>query len=180
MLSIVKAPNPILSQIAKKVNTITPETKTLIKEMKETLLQTRDPQGVGLAAPQVNKGLNLFIAKPTDKSPILTFINPVIKKNIAQKNRGKQKASGKLEGCLSLPSIWGEVQRSPQVVVSYLDELGVCHKRKFLGLLAIIVQHEIDHLNGILFPRRVLEQKGKLYKSHKNPQGGEEFEEIEI
>jgi peptide deformylase len=77
-------------------------------------------------------------------------------------------------------NIWGEVQRSPEITVEYLDETGKAHKRQFRGFMATIVQHEVDHLNGILFPKRVLEQGGTLYHSSKNSKGEDEFEELKI
>ncbi len=182
MFSILQAPNEILSRPAKKVKKIDKSIISLIKGMEETLNKTRDPQGVGLAAPQIGRDLRIFIAKPTDKSPIHAFINPVIEKSIKinSSQKTKKEKSRKLEGCLSLQSIWGEVARERQIIVSYLDEKGISHKKKFSGFLAMIIQHEADHLNGLLFPKRALEQKGKLYKSHKNEKGEDEFEEIEI
>ena len=155
--------------------------------MKVTLVHTTDPRGVGLAAPQIGKSVRIFIVKPSDKSRVMVFINPEI---IAQssevdyvkrpKKDLSEKASKKLEGCLSLPTIWGPVLRSSSITISYLDEYGKSHKKKFSNFLATIIQHEIDHLNGILFTKRVLEQKGTLYKSSKNEKGEDVFEEIEI
>lgn len=187
MLKIVTAPNSVLSSIAKPVAKVDSSVLKIIKEMKETLAATTDPKGVGLAAPQVGKSLRIFLAKPTDESKVLTFINPeIIEKSseVDYVNRPKKdiskKASKKLEGCLSLPTIWGPVLRAQSLTLSYLDEHGVHHKQKFDGFMATIIQHETDHLNGALFPKRVLEQKGTLYKSHKNNKGEDEFEEIEI
>jgi len=170
--------------------------------MKKTLAKTTDPIGVGLAAPQVGKSLRIFIAKPTEKSKILVFINPEVLERggarreaadsadcqgaLAERNRATgprkntKKDSKKLEGCLSLPNIWGPVLRSSSLTLSYLDEKGVEHKQKFSGFLATIIQHETDHLNGVLFPKRVLEQDGILYKSHKDEKNEDVFEEIEI
>lgn len=161
--------------------------------MSLALLETRDPKGVGLAAPQVGASLRIFQMKPTDKSPITTFINPIIEKLEGEKEIPKfsntqkieakkpQKFKGKLlEGCLSLPNIWGNVLRTKIITVSWQDELGKLHKKNFTGFPAVIIQHEMDHLNGVLFTKRVLEQKGTLYKSHKNEKGEDEFEEIEI
>jgi len=155
--------------------------------MKKSLLATTDPKGVGLAAPQVGKSLQIFIAKPTDKSKISVFINPkIIKQSLVRsyikrpKRDESEKASKKLEGCLSLPNIWGPVLRSSSLILSYLDEKGIEHKQKFSDFMATVIQHEMDHLSGVLFPKRVLEQQGTLYKSHKNKQGEDEFEEIEI
>lgn len=155
--------------------------------MEKALLSAKDPIGVGLAAPQVGKSLQIFIAKPSDKLGSMVFINPKI---IAQssevdyvkrpKKDTSEKASKKLEGCLSLPAIWGPVLRSSSITISYLDEHGKSHKKKFSNFLSTIIQHEMDHLEGILFPKRVLEQKGTLYKSHKNEKGEDVFEEIEL
>ena len=195
MLKIITAPNDILSQQAKPVVKIDYSIRELINEMKQTLLATIDPEGVGLAAPQIGKNLQIFITRPKIKSPITVFINPVIQaRGDANEERkkeeprvSKKKKDAQLEGCLSLPSIWGEVKRSQIIELSYLDENGKPHKRKFSGFIATIIQHEYDHLNGILFPKRVLEQKGKLYKSKKDEkslpagrQGKDVFEEIEI
>jgi peptide deformylase len=113
------------------------------------------------------------------------FINPRIIQSpeinlIKQPRKLGKKASKKLEGCLSLPNIWGPVQRAPSLTLSFLDQQGLRHEQKFSNFLATIIQHESDHLDGILFPKRVLEQKGILYKSHKNEKNEDEFEEIEI
>jgi len=199
VLKIVTAPHPILTQSAKpctvrhgakQISKINASILKLIEEMKQVLLAAKDPEGVGLAAPQVGHPLQLFITKPTPKSPIHVFINPKIvssikyqvlsKKNDSIPNTKYKIHNTKLEGCLSLPNIWGEVVRPPSVTLSYLDEKGTTHNRTFAGLSATIIQHEMDHLNGILFPKRVLEQKGKLYKSHKDEKGEDVFEEIEI
>lgn len=188
MLKIVTAPNPVLSDIAKPVARVDASVVKIIEEMKKTLEATTDPKGVGLAAPQVGKSLRIFIAKPADESEILVFINPEILEKSSEmdyvkrpkKNSRSKKHSKKLEGCLSLPTIWGPVLRASSLTLSYLDELGKQHKQKFEKFMATIIQHEIDHLDGILFPKRVLEQKGTLYKSHKNEKNEDEFEEIEI
>ena len=82
---------------------------------------------------------------------------------------------------LSLQDIWGIVERHSTVTLSYLDATGKKHdKEKFTGFMATIIQHEVDHLNGILFPKRVIEQKNKLYKSSKDTKGETVFEEIAI
>jgi peptide deformylase len=187
VFKIVVAPKSVLSETAKPISEVTPSVLKTIEEMKKTLNKTTDPKGVGLAAPQVGKSLRIFIAKPTDNSKIMVFINPeIIDRSLEQdlirrpKEDSSKKASKKLEGCLSLPNIWGPVNRSTWVVLSYLDEQGIRHKKKFTDFLATIIQHETDHLNGILFPKRTLEQNGILYKSHKNKKNEDEFEEIEI
>ena len=184
MLEIVKAPNPVLSGKAKKIAGVDKAVSKLIEDMKQALEASTDPIGVGLAAPQVGKSLQLFIAKPTVRSRILVFINPRIFKKVNKLSEAASEAQKeehrKLEGCLSLKDIWGEVDRYDSVWVSYVDETGKKHKRRFDGFLATIIQHETDHLNGILFPKRVLEQKGTLYKSEKDEKGEDVFEEIKI
>lgn len=190
MLKIVTAPNSALSSIAKPVNGINAGVIKIINQMKEALSKASDPMGVGLAAPQVGKPLRIFIAKPAVKSKILVFINPRIttNKQLSTTNTEKSEVSSqklevkgkKLEGCLSLPTIWGSVSRAPSLTLTFFDEQGTLHKKRFSNFLATIIQHEMDHLDGILFPKRVLEQKGILYKSHKNKKNEDEFEEIEI
>jgi len=197
MLPIVQAPQPVLAQPAKKIAKIDREIRTLISEMTETLLKAKDPEGVGLAAPQVGKALQLFIIKESPTDLLLIFINPKIgfpkgaktetvdTVDAITEDMGKQKKSSgkkevKLEGCLSLQDIWGIVNRYPKVQVTYQDETGATQTKLFGGFLATIIQHEYDHLQGILFPRRVLEQKGNLYKSVKNSKGELEFEELPI
>jgi len=187
MSKIITAPNPVLSQIAKPFVFGKDNLSSLLKEMEGLLISANDPKGVGLAAPQIGKSTAIFIAKPTEKSKISVFINPKIlapsnqQLATSQKPEARsQKRVKKLEGCLSLPSIWGEVLRSPSVTLSYYDQKGKQKTKKFTGFMATIVQHEVDHLEGILFPRRVLEQKGKLYKSYKNEKTQDEFEELSI
>lgn len=188
MLKIVQAPNPVLSQQAKPINKLDKPIYRLIREMNESLVNARDPEGVGLAAPQVGRSLQLFLIKQTPRSPTLVFINPVIEEFIDELPETSQKENAseeddenvKLEGCLSLYSIWGNVKRHPGLILSYMDETGMKHKRKFTGFISTIIQHEFDHLQGILFPKRVIEQNQKLYKSKVNEKGETEFEEIEL
>ena len=181
MTKIVTAPEQVLSKKAKEFD-FQKDKKTLpklLKEMEVALLSASDPKGVGLAAPQIGKSVAIFMAKPTETAKISVFINPVILE-ADELEKKKKKRVKKLEGCLSLPNIWGEVLRSPSVKISYFDKSGKLIIKKFKGFMATIVQHEIDHLNGVMFPKHVLEQKGKLYKSYKNEDGEDEFEELKI
>lgn len=190
MLKIIQAPSEVLSKVATPVfenkPKITSDLKSLIKQMEESLMAADDPKGVGLAAPQVGKSLSLFITKPQDKSKVQVFINPRIilsqtpKKGLSKAKSKAKSREKKLEGCLSLKDIWGEVRRAPSIDLEYFDEKGEKHTQKFEGFMATIVQHEVDHLNGILFPKRVLEQEGQLYHSTKDEKGEMIFEPIEI
>lgn len=179
-MKIVVAPSPILSEKSKPVEKIDSSVLKVIEEMKKALDSARDPVGVGLAAPQVGKNLRIFITTPSEKSEIQVFINPQVSSQKSAVKKRAKKGPTKLEGCLSLPDIWGEVLRSENVNLSYLDIHGKKHNRKFKGLMGTIVQHEVDHLDGILFPRLVLEQKGKLYRSHKSKDGEDIFDQIEL
>lgn len=183
MLKIVQAPNSTLSAKAKPIAKIDKSIHALIKEMEETLAAAKDPEGVGLAAPQVGKSLQLFVVKEGKNQPFLIFINPRLSlpegAHLPSHAETKDK-DVKLEGCLSLQDIWGIVDRYDQVNLSYLDETGKKHSETFTGFLATIIQHECDHLEGILFPRRVLEQQNNLYKSVTNKKGEVEFEEITL
>lgn len=168
MLKIIQAPNPILFQKTKEVKKIDNKIKKLIEEMKRILLAQKDPPGVGLAANQVGVALSVFIMKPTKKSPISVFINPKILKKVFEKEDSSQKKKKaiKLEGCLSVPKIWGSVQRPIKVLLEY-QTLDSGFKKKqswFSGFEAIIIEHEVDHLNGLLFTQRALEQKQSLYE----------------
>lgn len=184
-MDIVKTPNPVLLAKEKTVNKVDKTILDLIEQMKKTLLATKEPKGVGLAAPQIGKSLRIFITKPWDTSPISVFINPEITWMSEDKTEGVPERDKKYEGCLSIPSVWGLVHRAKKIKVSY-QTLGPLpftlypRNRTFSGFLATIIQHEIDHLNGILFTKRVLEQGEKFYKVVKNSKGEEEFEEIEI
>lgn len=183
MAKIINAPEKVLSEkaaeyIFQKNDKFLP---AILKEMEDALLSARDPKGVGLAAPQIARGISIFITKPSEKAPISVFINPkIIESSPIPEEKGKENEAKKLEGCLSLPNIWGVVKRHPEVTLSYYDHLGRHKIKKFTGFMATIVQHEVDHLNGILFPKRVLEQNGILYKSSKNDKGEDEFEEISL
>lgn len=192
MLSIVIAPNSVLSEKAKPVAKIDASVKKLIEEMKETLDKTKDPEGVGLAAPQIGKSLQIFIVKPTRNAKHEVYINPVVSvarndaehnvasNAIATKRRRKKGEGTKLEGCLSIPSIWGPVRRAEKVTITYMNEDEESRTEEVGGFKATILQHEYDHLHGVLFPKRILEQKGKIYKSSKNEKGEDLFEEIEL
>jgi len=185
VIKIVTAPSLILSQKTKDVSRVDKSTRSLLDEIKQALLLAKDPEGVGLAAPQVGKPLSIFVIKPTPKSPIQVFINPKIseeKDKLSSKSSKKKKRNHptRLEGCLSLPNIWGQVKRKPLLTLSFLDEKGENHIQTFKGFVATIIQHEIDHLNGVLFTKRVLEQNGQLYKSYKNEKDEDVFEELEI
>jgi len=144
-MKIILHPNKILREKAVKVEKIDKEIKEVVKEMKKIMIQHN---GVGLAANQVGKNLSIFVAY--DNKKFYTFINPEIVKFF-----GKEKIME--EGCLSVPNVWGQIKRQEGVVVSYQDLFGKKKKLKAKGFLAQIIQHEIDHLNGVLFIDKAIE-----------------------
>jgi peptide deformylase len=166
MLKIVSVPHKVLSNPTNPVINIDDEIKKLVYDMEETLISQSDPQGVGLAANQVGVNLSIFVVKKSPQADTQVFINPKILKivdNPNKKNKRSKKVD-KLEGCLSIPRIWGPVKRSSKVYLEYQDLNSQIHKRWFKGFEATIIQHEMDHLFGIVFTQRSLEQKAPLYK----------------
>lgn len=192
MYSIVTTPNKVLLDTAKPVAKFDGKLKTILKEMEKTLLATVDPIGVGLAAPQVGLSLRIFQIHPSETSKVMSFINPVFESTSEEEevphllgrnekpNKPKSSKNKLLEGCLSIPNIWGNVARKKEATLTWQDEEGKRHTEIFTGFPAIIVQHEMDHLNGILFTKHVMEQGEKLYKSHKDEKNDDIFDEIKI
>lgn len=176
MLKIITVPNSVLSSSTKPVGEIDSNIKKIVSDMEKVLIAQDDPPGVGLAANQVGLDLSIFIIRPSEKSKTKIFINPKIVKSSSvmierqRKNPSKKssKKKVKLEGCLSIPRIWGPVKRSDRVFLKYQDISGKEYLKWFTGFEAIIIQHEMDHLNGVVFTQRSIEQKGQLYKEEKD------------
>jgi peptide deformylase len=143
-ISIVIAPNPVLKARARPVQDKDADiVRDLIPRMFAAMYAA---PGIGLAAPQVAQGLRLIIIdlKPNDKFEPLTLINPEI---IA----ATDELATREEGCLSLPNMYADVTRPAKVKVRYLDEFGAKKEIEGEGLMSACLQHEIDHLDGILF-----------------------------
>ncbi|PIV90177.1 peptide deformylase [Candidatus Gracilibacteria bacterium CG17_big_fil_post_rev_8_21_14_2_50_48_13] len=156
--------NTELRQRSEEVRTVDKSIRMLIADMEETLLST--DIGIGLAAPQIGVHkrvilITLYRDVPGREDPeekILVMINPVIEQFSLETVVME-------EGCLSLPDYYAEVERSESIVVRFLDRKGRPQKLALSGLHAREVQHEIDHLDGILFADKVLKKKeeGKQY-----------------
>jgi peptide deformylase len=143
-LNIITYPHKILRTNLKKVDNFKdPQLKKIIKEMKKTMLKY---DGIGLAANQVNLNMRLVVIN-TAKGP-QAFINPKIK----TKSLLKQKFD---EGCISFPEITGWVSRSQKITLEYQDLNGEKIKINIQGLMATVFQHEVDHINGIVFTDRI-------------------------
>lgn len=164
-LKIITVPNPLLKEKAKKVGSFGNSLKKFISEMIQLL---REVNGIGLAAPQLGKPIRIVViesrgkpsrSKPQEKRPLIPLtilINPEVINHSLEVEED-------IEGCLSLPNIWGTVPRYKKVTVKGINERGKGVKIKASGLLARTLQHEIDHLDGILFPQRV-EDLSTLHK----------------
>jgi peptide deformylase len=142
-LEIVTIGHPVLEEQAKEVTKITKRTVKLVNDMLETMY---DANGVGLAAPQVGVSERIIVLD-VGEGPIV-LINPVI-----------SAAEGEeidVEGCLSVPERWVYVKRSSNVVVTGLNEKGKSIRIPADGLLARALQHEIDHLDGVLMVSKML------------------------
>lgn len=178
-------PSGVLTTPSKPVEKVDKKVLELIEEMKKILLATDNPKGVGLAGPQVGQSVRIFLTKPTPKAPFGVFINPEIIWVSEEKTDGVPERDKKFEGCLSIPNVWGMVHRAKKIKIKYyqitMNHELITKTRTFSGFLATIIQHETDHINGILFTQRVLEQKEKLYKiTGRDEKGDDVFEEIEI
>ncbi|MFA6526754.1 MAG: peptide deformylase [Candidatus Buchananbacteria bacterium] len=140
MLKIITHPNPILRQKAKPIKDIsTEEIQALIPELADLMLKS---DGLGIAAPQVAKSIRLIIVRYKDDN--LALLNPkIISKSILKEIDE--------EGCLSVPNVYGQVKRCKKITVKFQDTQGKMRKMTGEGLFARVIQHEVDHLDGVLF-----------------------------
>jgi peptide deformylase len=152
-LKILTYPHQLLTQKTKPVKSFEKNLIEIVNQMKKIMLANN---GVGLAANQVGLNLSLFIARPKEK--FYVFVNPSIVSHSEEEI--------KEEGCLSLPNKWGLVKRYNKVKINYQDLRGRKKTLKASGLLAHIIQHEVDHLNGLLFIDKALEIMDLNQNSH--------------
>jgi len=141
VLPIRTLPDPALTQKAKRVSIIDGSIKKLIRNMIETLHS--EPGRVGLAAPQIGVSLRVIVIGLPDEEDDIVLINPKI-----VKRRGECLLN---EGCLSVPGYFGQIKRAESVTVKGRDQSGKEIRIKADGLLAQALEHEIDHLNGVLY-----------------------------
>ncbi|WP_111498425.1 MULTISPECIES: peptide deformylase [Marinobacter] len=163
ILEILEFPDPRLRTVAKPVETVTDEHRKLIDDMFETMY---DAPGIGLAATQVNWHEQIIVMDLSeDQSEPRVFINPefeVLEGDL----------QGMQEGCLSVPGFYEEVNRPDHVMIRALDRNGDAFEEEATGLLAVCIQHEMDHLKGKLFvdylsPLKRTRIRKKLEKQHK-------------
>ena len=164
MLKLVYAPDPILKKVSQPVVQVDEHHRELIQQMYDVMYEAN---GVGLAAPQVGIDMRIFIldsgAREEEKKP-LTMINPVLVSL-------DEKLTSYEEGCLSFPEHFAEIDRPDQLTIEYLNEKNEKKVMTTDGFISRIIQHELDHLNGILFvdhlsrlKRDVIIRKMKKFK----------------
>ena len=147
-MDIVKEPNKILHQKLEGIEKITPQIKELIAAMRIKMIEA---QGVGLAANQVGENLQIFVIdqKLAEENMVPdAFVNPEINEYSREKDELE-------EGCLSIPEYFVAVPRSKKIKIKALDENGKKIRFKAKGFLARVLQHETDHLNGLLIKDRL-------------------------
>lgn len=172
---ILRSGDPILRKKSKAVTRVDKKILKLVKDLKDTLAIQKDPEGVGLAAPQIGKNLRVFIIDFKNFKRVV--INPEVI-SVATLKTKDQKLKIKneiMEGCLSLPNYYGPLKRNNKLEVKYLNEKSEEIVEKFEDFDAQIILHEIDHLEGILFMDRLFEQKESLYKVVNN-----KWKEVEL
>jgi peptide deformylase len=155
---------PVLRQKAKEIDKDYPNLQGLIADMFETMYASN---GIGLAAPQIGLGIRLFITDGSEIEDIKpegfkqVFINPQILEEFDEKWDYE-------EGCLSIPQVRADVNRHSKLVLRYFDENWQEHTHEFEGMAARIIQHEYDHVEGILFTDRIHPLKRTMLKSRLN------------
>lgn len=142
VLKIVTYGNPILRQKAKPVQKIDAALKKLSEKMIETMHRA---EGIGLAAPQIGKSISMFVV---DVSPVEEAAPMVLLNLDIVSSSGSMSYT---EGCLSIPGVTGEVNRPEKIKIRYMDLTGQRHEGVAEGILARVIQHETDHINGKLF-----------------------------
>lgn len=162
MLPIYLYGNPVLRKTAEEITLDYPDLSSLIDEMFDSM---KKAEGVGLAAPQIGLSIRLFIIDtapfqelyPNEEAIQEVFINPKIEEYLGEDFSFN-------EGCLSLPDIHEEVIRKSEVIISYTDRSGNLLKKHFKGMAARVIQHEYDHLEGLVFTDRVSQLKKMILK----------------
>jgi len=154
--------SPVLKKIAEDITPEYPEFETFLADMWETMYHA---DGVGLAAPQVGKSIRLFVIDASgyaeDEPSLSTFKKVFINARILERTGDTYPFN---EGCLSLPGLREDVYRESKIKITYCDENFVEHTEEFEGVAARIIQHEYDHLDGILFVDRLSPLRKRLVR----------------
>lgn len=177
VLPIITIPHPTLRQTAEPVKLVTPEVISFANSLAETLDKKRNPSGVGLAAPQLNKlwrmfalNLDLLGSERSARRTLQICINPEIVAHSQQRSLGPNPKDATLEGCLSMPTLYGPVPRWQWIDLAFSEIIDGKLQTKKLRLndfAARVAQHEYDHLDGILFTDYANEYDLPVYKENK-------------
>lgn len=163
---IVAYGDPILRKVAEPISADYPKLNEIIQNMFDTMQRSN---GIGLAAPQIGLSIRLFVVDATpyenDERDLDGFKQVFINAQILEEEGKKWKCS---EGCLSIPGIREDVDRNPNITVRYMDEKFVEHTESYTGMRARIIQHEYDHIEGILMTDRLTPIKKQLLKGRLN------------
>lgn len=170
ILPIVAYGDPVLRKVAKEINEEYPKLSELIANMWETMYNAH---GVGLAAPQIGLPIRMFLVDttpfsddeeltPQEQEALNGFKKVFINATIEEETGEEWDFN---EGCLSIPDIREDVKRKPQLTISYFDENFKSHTETYDGLLARVIQHEYDHIEGVLFTDKLSSLKKRLLKS---------------
>ena len=164
--------DPVLNKEAEDISPDYPELPKLIDDMFETMYAAH---GVGLAAPQIGKSIRLFVVdgSPMDEENLKDFKKVFINPEILEESEEEWKFE---EGCLSIPNLREKVERPEEITLRYQDENFVEHIEVFNGIKARIIQHEYDHIEGILFTEHLSAFKKSLIKGKLNAIAKGDFE----
>lgn len=157
VIPIVTIPNSILNRKCKKAR-FGDEVLKVIRNLKDTLNSAKEPEGAGLSAPQIGVSQRIcvvreFLPDPTNPEKPLIREYVLINPKIVSKSKEKDLD---YEGCLSVPDIYGKVERARKIKVKFVDKTGEKRQISALGFFARTIQHEVDHLDGILFTSKVV------------------------
>ena len=174
-MQIITVPHTALRKKARPVKKVDRKLVKFVKNLEDTLANARNPQGVGLAAPQVDRDLMIFATQLPDETQTLRpelikhYINPVITNKSAKLILGEtaKDRQAREEGCLSMPGLYGPVPRAEWVELLWYELKGdelVKKEARFENFAARVIQHEYDHLFGILFTDYSLKYDLPVYK----------------
>jgi len=164
ILPIVAFGSPILRKKCIDISPDYPELEMLLDNMKETMYQAH---GVGLAAPQINKAIRLFLIDTTPFIDDKEETEEVIVKQVFINARILEETGEEWdfnEGCLSIPDVREDISRKPSITVEYFDENFEKHTNAYDGLTARVIQHEYDHIQGILFTDKISALRKRMIK----------------
>ena len=163
ILPIVAVGSPILRKKSVNISIDYPDLEVLLENMKETM---HEAHGVGLAAPQINKSIRLFLIDTTPFVDEEDTEEVIVKKVFI--NAKIIKETGEVwsfnEGCLSIPDVREDISRKPSITIEYFDENFEKHIDVFNGLTARVIQHEYDHIQGILFTDKISALRKRMIK----------------